>query len=449
MIHRIYCEWRKVFTLSATFLLAVFLIVSCKKQTTTVGSTGIDEAGLLAAGAVDTFTLETYSILDDSINTKNPRANVLGEMNDPVFGKINSSFYTQVRLNAVSPAFGDTADIVMDSVVLAMQFSNYTGEFTAQTFEVYELADPIDSDTAVKYYEFDSIQTKPGNLVEVGAGTIKPEPIADAIIDTVSVAPQMRIRLDTTFAKELMGEAETNPSSFSSNENFLDYFKGLYITTNNPTLSSGQGGVFGFNMSSGASKVTIYYKKLETINGVPTFVTKSYDFVITSASQSFNRVVIDRTGVSGADVQNVLNNKSEGLTEFYCQAFGLRAVVNIPGLSGIPANAVIHKAILNLPIQYQTGSNLSPGSSVRLFEKPTETSNLGADIATATVSNFTKSVQQDISPFVQRIVSGITENRPIYIAPDQINSSGHRIIFNGSNTTNKVRPKLYIIYTEF
>lgn len=447
MIHRIYSEWRRVFILSATFLLAILVVVACKKKPTTIGSGAIDQTGLLAAGAVDTFTLETYSTRDDSISTKNPGLNVLGEMNDPVFGTIKTSFYTQLRLNSVSPDFGDMNLIKMDSVVLAMQFFNYTGDLSPQTFEVFELNEIMDKNPEVKYYEHDSLEVIGGDLILAGMGTIKPEPIANALIDTVSVAPQMRIPMDTTFGRNLMTEAVNTPTSYASNENFLDYFNGLYITTNNGVQASGEGGVFSLNMTNGASKLTIYYQRLETINGTPTWVKKSYDYVINSSSQSFNRAKI----VHSIKVQNTIANKALGLTEFYAQAFGTNAVVNIPGLSNIPSNAIIQKAVLDLPIQFQTGSEYATGGFVELFSKATETANTGQFVSTSSVpvSDFTKSVRKDISGYVQEVVSGIRDNKPIYIYPTETFRSGHRIIFNGPNTLNKVKPKLYIIYTEY
>lgn len=446
MIHRIFDEWRKVFVLSATFLLAVFLLFSCKKTFTEVGKSGIDAAGLLAAGAIDTFTLETYTVLNDSVVTKNPLANVLGEINDPVFGKTKASFYTQLRLNSVNPNFGDLAEIKMDSVVLAMQFSNYTGDFSAQNIEVYELDEAILSDTAVRYYEFSSLPTKANNLVDPNFALIKPEPIANAIVDTVSVAPQMRVRLDTNFAKTMILEANNNASSFASNENFLAYFKGLYITTNNAPQPVGKGGLFGFSMSSSASKVTLYYHKLELVASVPTWVKKSYDFVISSASQSFNRMEFDRTG---SKVEAALNDKSKGLTEFYSQTVGVGAVVHIPGLSNLPKTAIVHKAILDLPIQFQTGSKYATGSTVQLWQKPSDESNSQRFWYTTNVSDFTKSVSQDITTYAQSVISGLNENKPLYVYPTRRTSSGDRIIFNGSQTQNKMKPKLYIIYTVF
>ena len=446
MIHRFLREWRRVSILSATFLFGIFLSVSCKKKESGIGSSAFDPTELLNAGAIDSFTINSYTVIDDSIITKNPLLNVLGEMNDPIFGKVNASFYTQVRLATTSPLFGDLSQISIDSFVLAMQFADFTGGPTTQTFEVYEVADDISSDTAVKYYEFSTVAVKPTNLVMPGKGTFKPDPIGDAIIDTSSVAPQMRISLDTNMARSLMIEASNGSSTFASNDNFTGVFKGLQIKTNNAAQSSGQGSVFSLNMRSSASKLTIYYKKLEFVNGVLTPVRKTYDFVINENCQSFNHVQVDRTG---SKVQQCLDNPSNGLQEFYAQSFGLRGVIEIPGLTNIPKTAVIHKAVLDLPIQSQTGSIYNPGFQTFLFKKLTATSNLSFVLYNSTISDFTKSVTTDMRAYVQDIVSRKLENDPIYISPFRSITSMDRIVFNGRNTLNKVRPKIYIIYTEF
>ena len=446
MIQPIFSKWRRE-TLFAAFLLLPLLFTNCKKKDTTVGSAAFDPTELLLAGAVDTFTINTYTTIEDSITTRNPTFNLLGEMNDPIFGKISTSFYTQVRLVSANPDFGALSDIIVDSFVLAMRFGDHTGNYSEQTFEVYELQDAISSDTAVKFYEFSTLPLKQPlkNLVMPGKGTFKPDPLGEAVIDTLLVDPQMRLSLDTNFAKTLLNEA-INGTSFASNDAFIDFFKGFYIKTNNPTQAPGQGAIYSLDMRSSASKLTIYYRRLQQVNGVPTYVVKNYDFVINENCQSFNHVEFDRSGtkVSAAD-----GNKVSGNTEFYAQAFGVRAVVEIPGLSNLPKTALIHKAVLDLPIQYQTASVYNPGLKVFFYNKLSENSKLSSVIYTPNVSEYTKSINTDMRGYVQDIVTGTITNKPIYISPLRSVTSMDRIVFNGRNTSNKMKPKLYVIYTEF
>ena len=94
--------WRKGLVLSATFLFALFLSVSCKKKVNSVGQNTIEQNELLSSSGVDTFSITTYTISDnlDSLVTSNAVYGVLGSYNDPVFGPANAQIYTQVRLKA-------------------------------------------------------------------------------------------------------------------------------------------------------------------------------------------------------------------------------------------------------------------------------------------------------------------------------------------------------------
>ena len=58
---------RKGVILSATFLLSIFLIFSCKKKESSLGLNSIDQNELLSSSGVDTFSLTTYSFIEDSI----------------------------------------------------------------------------------------------------------------------------------------------------------------------------------------------------------------------------------------------------------------------------------------------------------------------------------------------------------------------------------------------
>jgi hypothetical protein len=91
--------WREVLRLSATFLLAILLITSCKKKDSTLGTNVLDPNSLLNSAQIDTFSLTTFTVVDDSVITDNPAYSVLGSYNDPKFGTMNASFYTQIRLS--------------------------------------------------------------------------------------------------------------------------------------------------------------------------------------------------------------------------------------------------------------------------------------------------------------------------------------------------------------
>lgn len=427
--------WRKVFVLSATFLLALFVGTSCKKKDNKLGLNALDENELLNSASVDTFSLVTFTILDDSVITKDPAYAVLGAYNDPKFGPMEASFYTQLRLSGVNPNFGGDP-ITIDSVVLGLEYAGYYGDFSPLNLEVLEIAEDLSSDST--YYAFSTLALNTSNnLIEPGYETVVPDPDGVTVIGEDTVDTQLRIRLKNSFATTLINEA-INGTSFASNDAFLDYFKGLCVRTTNGTMQNGKGGIFYFNLNDPLSKMTIYYTQ---------GTAKKYDFVINSSCVDFNHVEVNN---SGKPVQTVINDTVSGMTEFYAQSFKSRAVVQIPGLSNLPKKIVVHKAEMYLPVQYQTGSKYSPGFDISVASRPESDPTSFASIGVlGTYSEFQKHFKIDLRAYVQGVATGLAPNSELILSPRFFINSADRIIFNGPNTTNKKRPQLIITYTEY
>ena len=327
-----FSKWRKGLVLSATFLFALFLVVSCKKKDSLLGQNSLDSNELLNSGGIDTFSLNTFSIFEDSVITDNPAFAILGSYTDPVFGKVNSEFYTQFRLSGINPNFGTTSDIIIDSFVLGLEYTGYYGKTGTQIVEAYEINEPNVMSLDSIYYAFSTQSTKTTNLVPAANQSVNLNPSNVTVIGNDTVDSQLRIYIDTNLARSIFDEWESNPTTFTSNTEFLQFFKGLHIKTNNPVQSSGNGGVFYFNLNDALSKLTIYYRQ----GGQQ----KTYDLLINSECVDFNHVEVDR---SGTHVETVINDTISGQSQFYAQSFNSRAVVQIPGLSNIPKNAIIHK----------------------------------------------------------------------------------------------------------
>jgi hypothetical protein len=427
-------NWRRVFLLSAVFFIGL-LFVACKKKNSDIGKDNLNPDDLLNSAQIDTFELHTFSIEEDSVITDNPAYGVLGSYNDPKFGTVNTNFYTQFRLSGVDPDFGDLSTIIIDSMMLGLEYAGYTGDLSAQNIEVYELSENLYIDST--YYTFSTATTYSENLVQPGYGTITPNPDGTTIIGSDTVDTQMRIRLKNVFAKKFIVEANSGGTNFSSNENFLNYFKGLHVKVNNGNQPSGKGGVFYFNLNDPLSKMTIYY----TQSGI----NKTFDFLINSECADFNHVEINNTGTQ---VQNVLNDTVSGVNEFYAQSFKIRAAVDMPGLKGVPTNAIIHKAELLLPIQYQLGSNYAPSDELSVTAK-LEDGGLAGIGTTGVFDFFNRQYTVDIRNYVQAYVSGLYDNTTLYLSPRFFINSAERVVFNGQQTINKMKPKLVITYTAF
>ncbi len=430
--------WRKGLFLSATFLFSIFLFFACKKKENLLGNNVIDQNQLLSSAGVDTFSLRTFNYFDDSIISDNAAFGLLGSYVDPVFGRYNAEIYTQFRLEGLNPDFGDINTIVVDSFVLAMKYVNIYGTSGPQTFEVYELGTDLHLDST--YYSFTTIpHANMVNLIQPGKETVEVDPNAITVVGNDTLSSQLRLHLSTSKGKSLLIEAMSGSNTFATNEDFLTYFKGLHIRTNNIGQSSGDGAVGYFSLNDPASKLILYY----TQGGEQ----KTFSFLINSSCADFNHVDIDNTMTA---VETVNNDTISGQVQFYAQSYGSRAVVQIPGISNIPSTAVIHSAVLELPVAYQTGNAFSPGFDISVATRLVEGStDLYSVNTTGTFSSATKSFRMDLRAYVQAIVNKEVPNSGLILSPLLHSTSADRIVFNGPNTTNKSKPKISILYTDF
>lgn len=428
---------RKAAVLSATFLASFFLTVACKKKDYNLGTEGIDSGELLNSEVKDTFSLQTFTIKQDSVITDNAAYSLLGSYNDPDFGTMKSGIYTQLRLSGLNPNFGDENQIIVDSFVVGLQYAGFYGKSGIQTLEAYELTEKMSLDST--YYSFSNLSYAASNLIPAGKENINFDSDNVTVIGSDTVASQLRIHLDTNLAKQFISDANAGNPAFSSNDNFLDYFKGLYLTTNNGAQASGEGGIGYFDLNAALSKATIYYRLAGD--------AKRFDLNINIDCADFNHIDVDN---SGKNIQTVINDTISGQTTFYAQATSSRAVVKIPGLKNIPKNAVVHTATLELPIAYQFGSKYTPSDVVNVFPNLENSDPYRlALLTTGSLNAATNTYEIDIRAYVQTYLLGELSNDELLVSPRFFVTSAERIIFNGQNTTNKKAPKLKVTYTLF
>ncbi len=428
------CSWRRVFGLSATFLLIAVLALSCKKKDSALGKNVLNPDDLLNAAQVDTFTLNTFTIEEDSVITDNPAFCVLGSYNDPKFGTVNANFYTQLRLSGLNPNFGDLSTLTVDSLVLGLEYIGYQGEFSRQQLGVYQLAEDLNIDST--YYSFTVKDINSLNLIEPGYETFRPNPGGITVIGSDTVDTQLRIRLRNSLAEQLITEAMSGGTNFSTNELFATYFKGLHVRVNNSFQSSGKGAVLYFNLNDPLSKMTIYY----TQNGEK----KTFDLLINTQCASFNHVEVNNIG---KPVQKVIDDTISGQKEYYAQAFKNRAVVRMAGIQNLPRKSIIHKARLLLPVQYQFGSTYAPSNELTVAAMiDGQLTGIGVF---GLYDAFNKQYVVDIKNYLQALVSEQISATELLLSPRFFITSAERVIFNGPATTYKMKPKLIVTYTEF
>ena len=434
---------RKAALLSVVFLL-LFVFPACKKKDSDLGLdlTGSDALGV---NTVDTFEIRTYCELQDSVTSNLKNTDLLGSYQDPKFGKVQYGVVSQLLLSSNNPNFGDPSSISIDSVVLAIQYSSLTGvskygEMDPQTFEVYELDQDVYYDST--YYTFSQVMTKPTNLVEVGSEVITPDPFRDAVVGEDTLDPQLRIRLDTNLGWQLIN-AQAN-GDLVDNQTFQNFFKGLQIKVNNPMQSNGEGAILYLDLVDLNSKLTIYYKE-DTI-------AQDFDFTIDADNACrFNQADFD---ITGTYVEQVLNDTLSGEYEYFYQANHIWGALEFPDLLTIKDNQglIVNKAELIIPAQFYPTNELFVPTDMFLLYKDS----LYDDYLIPDYTNPDGKYYEDegaykflITRYVQRIMTGEYPNRGLRITNQFFFSTATRAIFNGALSTNKVKPKLIITYSNY
>jgi len=317
---------------------------------------------------------------------------------------------------------------------LAFEYGGYYGGLSEQLFEVYEIADDLSRDST--YYNYSSVQTESEQLVPTinNEGRITPNPLLRSVVGEDTLNPQLRIPLDTVFARDLLELAANS----TDDEAFLDEMQGLYIKVNNSMQSSGEGGILYLSSTSAASKMTVYY----TVNGEQ----EEFDFLIVNSAIDFNKVSFD---YSNTNVEQLIADSTFGQNTFYAQSFSMRGKIDIPSLGNLPKDVIVHEAMLELPISYYTGGDFYPSSEItvssRLFDGDDTKYIIDGSVS---YSQSSKSYRVDLRRYVQNLLNDEIQNNGLFVAPSLFNSTTERILFNGPTSLNKKQPKLTIVYTK-
>ena len=268
--------------------VSVFIFaLSCKKGDNFIGSELQNED--INVSQLTNFTINTYTKEADSLKADELSVSTLGSMKDAELGKTESSFFTQLRLPVENVDFtsgGSLSDIVLDSIVLTLEYFDHYGNLDAQTFEVYEVSDNIDIDST--YYNGTTFTNAGTNLVESGKGTLTPNPTSKVFNGTDTVSAQLRLKLDNSFGQLILNESGN--ATLSNNTSFAQFLKGIEVKVNNPGQANGSGAILLFNLISANSNVTLYYRNTVTSD------TLSFNLLMNTNCARVNLNTHDYTG---------------------------------------------------------------------------------------------------------------------------------------------------------
>ncbi len=335
---------------SAFYFLAILITIaasfsSCRK---------INEATELGGGLIppvdniNTFDTsisvqgfnDTFGLANDSQYLSRTEEMFLGLINspgDPFFGKTDARMFVEIKpaVFGIYP-FARKDSVKIDSIVLELGYVETYGDTnTAQQFKVYE----IDQSSNFKYDS--SYLIRKENFTY---NTISPLSIPGQIFfprnldDSVkafrdTTKNQLRIRLDTNFARRLFNYDTSN--AYKTDSEFRKKFKGFAIR------AEGTGNaIMGFDLTSSNTKLAIYYNHPKVGGGGRD--TTVYYFFFTAFSAAANYVKRD---YSGTPLQASLGGTVEDQELFIQNTPGTFSTIKIPDLANL-SNRLIHRAEL-------------------------------------------------------------------------------------------------------
>ncbi|MFN3529386.1 MAG: DUF4270 domain-containing protein [Bacteroidia bacterium] len=431
-------------------LIALFfsgLFVSCNDD----GSVGLDllpNADGIGVHRQDTFTLVTYTIREDSLESQLPPRFALGEIRDPLFGVASSGIVFQVRLTNENINLGE--NIVADSLVMGLSFdinNNFYGDTLDQLLiKVYELDEDVFRDSI--YFSNHVPQVKPTPLASY-VYSPRPtlpvqvnEPQLNGIDSVFNYAPLVRI----PFGQELIDRLvnASNTPDLQNNTNFLNFFKGVYITAERVDGGS-TGSVMHLVNFSARNGLFLYYKSEGQ--------RRRFDMMITNESARRNVLLHD---YSQTIVGDRLNDRSELIEETYVQAGGgVKTILEMPYLRNLVANNAV--AINKAEIVFK----IAPGTTDDVYRAPARMFLLAADSLGKNATILTPDVVEPyydgqlrndtytfvITRYIQQILRSNSTDFGMVLIPNNTVSSLNRVVL-GSTNNSLYQPKMVITFTK-
>ncbi|MEZ7497475.1 DUF4270 family protein [Flavobacterium sp. Arc3] len=434
-------------------LLVLFLgalITSCDSDVDTgefvVGSDYLSVSNKVIL--VDTLTVDVSTINLDSLVTSSQGRILVGNYNDPYFGKVKSESYFQ--LSGSSYALNsDNSDIdapnyVFDSIRMILRPDKYYyGDTTkVQTISIHRLLEKVKVNDDDSYFYNDSSLSYDSE--SLGSYSFKPKPLSQ---DTVVVS-----------IKDVFGEAifqKIKKREITNFDEFTQYFKGLVIKSTTGTSSS----VVGFSTTS---VLRLYYSKYlgnteESLN---------LDFNILDQTKQFNNISLDRSGTEIKDLTGFtgsLSSLKTGNKAYVQSGTGIACRVDFPNIKQLKyiseKGTIVDAELIIKPINNTYSADTYPlPDSLRVFvadklNRITGTLNNTGTATYAVLNTETDEFNEyigykvSIGAFLQNemIKNSDSKLSLILTIPNILKSVNRVMLGDQKNSNNKIQLKIYYI----
>lgn len=266
---------------------------------------------------IDTLTVDVATINFDSLVTSSQRRILVGNYDDPIFGKVKSDSYFQLSASDYAlyneSSDTDAPNYVFDSIKLVLKEDKYFyGDTTkVQSLSIHKLTQKVKPNLEDdSFYNNSSLSYDTESL---GSISFKPMPNRkDSVV----------VKLNNEFGNALFLKLKKH--EISNFTEFTEYLKGFVIKSTSGSSSS----IIGFNMSSA---LRLYYSKY--LGDSETSLIKN--FSILNVSKQFNKITLDRTGTQIQDLpisSSKLSSLQTGNKAFIQSGTGVACRLDFPNI---------------------------------------------------------------------------------------------------------------------
>jgi hypothetical protein len=330
----------------AIFTITLFVLGSCEKKESTIGS-GFLDGEKFGSGIYRNTKIIAYTKEKENVITSGTGLNLIGAYKDPNFGMIKSSFGIQLALSEEDPDFGTNAKI--DSVVLTMPYlgrvqgdslivydtdSIYGKKDIPMSFKISQLSGFLHPDStfysdiklkkSVEIYNNPSFTFSPDSIILTRLDT------TDTGADTTIVSKipaAFREKLDEKYFQtniiDLNKDGNSSPLLYTNTNFITNHINGFVFET-----ESTDGAVYSFNMFNKTSLI-IYYKNDDLDEDGKPLPQQKYQLLFNKKLTRVNSYEFDK---SSADASLIAQ-----IDPGYDTTVG-SDIIYLQGMSGLQAN---------------------------------------------------------------------------------------------------------------
>jgi len=415
-----------------TGLISLLILPGCNDTPTDLGLDLLPPGDRIQPEFMIDSNIITHTEKQDPVVSNNRTLLSVGNLTDPVFGGTRASFMATLLPDIPGKNFGENP--APDSLILYLSVSAIYGDSTyVPSIKVYKLTQLLQYDTTLK----SDMDPSPYHL-EL--------PLPASIADWSDSL--IKIKLDNSLAFSLLNIDTTSNADATE---FLNYFKGLFITAESDVTSGGA--VYFINHLDNISRMTLYYQN-------STSDSLSFNYYFGSDLPTMNLYTHD---YSNAAFKAELQDTTLSDSLMYVQATnGVCAKINIPGLQDFresnPGAVSVLKAQLEVQVKTdnQTSSNLpavpptmliltkdSEGNLINVLDQ-----NSGATFIDGTYDSDNHSYTFNITRQIQAFLLGRTDATEFYLYPSSNTISANRVVLKANENGRNAGVKFKIIYNK-